>query len=165
VAKRYAYLDIETTGLSRDQYELTVVGIAVENTADSIDLVQLVGDEATETRIMQVLYGVDEIYTYNGSRFDLPFIKARLGLDIAGCIKHTDLMRICWKHKLKGGLKSVERQLGIPRSVKDVDGWMAVQLWWQYVNNNDEQALHTLLAYNAEDVLNLRALRVTLNVP
>jgi uncharacterized protein YprB with RNaseH-like and TPR domain len=33
-----------------------------------------------------------------------------------------------------------------------------------YVNNNNKQALRTLLAYNEEDVVNLRVLRQKLSV-
>jgi uncharacterized protein len=164
VTKKYAYLDIETTGLVRDSCQLTVVGIAVES-VDAVSIVQLVGEEATDVRVMEALAGVDELYTYNGSRFDLPFIKQALKLDLARTIPHTDLMRVCWKRSLKGGLKRVETQLGIGRVTKDVDGWVAVQLWWSYVNNNDEGALRKLLAYNAEDVLNLQTLRLKLGVP
>jgi uncharacterized protein YprB with RNaseH-like and TPR domain len=48
--------------------------------------------------------------------------------------------------------------------LRDVDGYVAVQLWWEYVNNNNKQALRTLLEYNAEDVVNLRVLRRELGV-
>jgi uncharacterized protein YprB with RNaseH-like and TPR domain len=41
---------------------------------------------------------------------------------------------------------------------------MAVRLWWDYVNNNDTAALQTLLAYNQEDVVNLKTLREKLGV-
>jgi uncharacterized protein YprB with RNaseH-like and TPR domain len=39
-----------------------------------------------------------------------------------------------------------------------------VQLWFDYVNNNNKQALRTLLEYNQEDVVNLRILRRKLKV-
>ncbi len=70
----------------------------------------------------------------------------------------------CWKQNLKGGLKGVERQLGIKRQLTDVDGYMAVQLWWDYINNNNQESLQTLLAYNEEDVVNLRVLRRKLGI-
>ena len=84
---------------------------------------------------LTLLDGVDEVYTYNGSRFDLPFIQARLGLNVKTCLRHTDLMYHCWRRNLKGGLKVVEARLGIERRLKEVDGFMAVRLWWDYVNN------------------------------
>ena len=58
----------------------------------------------------------------------------------------------------------VERILGIDRKLQGVDGYMAVQLWWKYVNNSDNRALRTLLDYNKEDVVNLKVLRQRLGV-
>jgi uncharacterized protein YprB with RNaseH-like and TPR domain len=162
-AKVRAYLDIETTGLSRRYYDITVVGVAVER-GGKLKLTQMVRPKITEAGLFSVLKGVDEIYTYNGSRFDLPFIKTRLGVDIKDEFNHRDLMYDCWKKKLKGGLKAVERKLGIKRRLKDIDGFMAVRLWRDYVHDNDKSALKTLLEYNAEDVVNLRVLRRKLGV-
>jgi uncharacterized protein YprB with RNaseH-like and TPR domain len=161
--KRRAYLDIETTGLSRYYSDLTVIGIGLE-TARKVRVVQLIEDDLSERKLLKLLEGVDELYTYNGSRFDLPFIKAELGIDLKQAFKHTDLMYDCWRNDLKGGLKAVERKLNIYRELKDVDGHMAVQLWWDYVNDNNKQALKVLLAYNREDVVNLKVLRRKLGV-
>jgi hypothetical protein len=158
-----AYLDIETTGCSRWRHELTVIGIAVER-REMMDVVQLVGEKITDVRVIKALAGVDMLYTYNGRRFDLPFIKHRLGLDLERHFRHRDLMYDCWKHQLKGGLKVVETKLGIMRQTKGIDGWMAVCLWWDYVNNRSAAALQTLLMYNREDVVNLKTLREKLGV-
>jgi uncharacterized protein YprB with RNaseH-like and TPR domain len=153
-----AYLDIETTGLSPAVSEITVVGIHISNGADT-RFVQLVGGDITTANILEALTGVSTIYTYNGSRFDLPFIFSRLGTDLAGLFRHCDLMYHCWQNNLYGGLKSVERQLDIPRRLRDIDGYQAVKLWWRYVNDYDEAALATLLEYNKEDVINLKSLK------
>ena len=153
-----SYLDIETTGLSPVHSQITVVGIHLCSGVGS-RLVQLVGDDVTADNILEALQGASVIYTYNGSRFDLPFIYARLGLDLAGIFVHRDLMYDCWRNNLWGGLKSVERQLGIRRALVGVDGYEAVTLWWRYVNDYDHDALATLLEYNKEDVLNLKTLR------
>jgi uncharacterized protein YprB with RNaseH-like and TPR domain len=161
--KYRAYLDIETTGLSRYYSDLTVVGIALEN-GSKCRVVQLLEDDIYQAKLLRVLKGVDEIYSYNGSRFDLPFIKAKLGIDLKDYFKHTDLMYDCWRKSLKGGLKVVERLLGIQRRLADVDGYMAVQLWWDYVNNMNEESLVRLLAYNEEDVVNLQLLRQKLGI-
>jgi uncharacterized protein YprB with RNaseH-like and TPR domain len=74
-------------------------------------------------------------------------------------------MHRCWQKKLFGGLKAVERCVGIERQLKEVNGYEAVRLWWQYRNNYDEDALKTLLAYNREDVINLHVLRRRLYQP
>ena len=161
--KLRAYLDIETTGLSRNYCDLTVIGIALEKNR-KCRVIQLIENDLSKSKLLKTLKGVDEIYTYNGSRFDLPFIEAQLGVDLKKCFKHTDLMYDCWRQDLKGGLKVVERLLGINRKLKGVDGYMAVLLWYDYVNNHNKRALRTLLEYNEEDVVNLRVLRRKLKV-
>jgi uncharacterized protein len=152
------YLDIETTGLSPWYSDITVIGIHLCRGAYT-SFIQLVGDDITSDGILLALDGVDTIYTYNGARFDLPFIHRRLGLNLEASFRHCDLMYHCWRCNLRGGFKAVERQLGIDRRLTGVDGYQAVRLWWRYVNSYDQDALSTLLEYNKEDVLNLRVLK------
>ena len=153
-----AYLDIETTGLSWFYNDITVVGIYLVNGSEN-RLVQLVGKEVTSDNLLEAINGVNTIYTYNGSRFDLPFIRASLDVDLTDHYHHHDLMYDCWRNNLYGGLKSVEQQLGIPRQLKGISGWDAVILWWRYQNSGNQNALATLLKYNEEDVVNLKVLR------
>ncbi len=153
-----AYLDIETTGLSPTDCEITVVGIHFCR-GKKTDLVQLVGRDIFSYSILDALKDVDIIYTYNGSRFDLPFIHLKHGVNLAELYPHRDLMYDCWRYNLKGGLKAVERQLGINRKLTEVNGWEAVKLWWKYVESFDLDALNTLLEYNKEDVVNLKTLK------
>lgn len=157
-----AYLDIETTGLSSYSSDLTVIGIHIESKSEEV--VQLIGDEISRDGLMKVLINVGTLYTYNGSRFDLPFIREKLGVDLTQCCPHTDLMYACWQRNLKGGLKAVERQLGIERKLTDVNGWVAVQLWNNYKSSGCMYSLNKLLEYNKEDVLNLKKLRGMLKV-
>ena len=155
---REAYLDIETTGLSPDNCQITVIGIYITGDGED-EMIQLVGDEISDEAITSALEGVNVLHTYNGARFDLPFIDAHHKVNLAEEFEHIDLMFDCWKNNLYGGLKSVERQLGIDRKLKEVNGYEAVRLWWAYVNDNDEEALKTLLEYNKEDVVNLKTLK------
>ena len=153
-----AYLDIETTGLSCQYADITVIGLYLVNGKDS-RMVQLVDKEVTRGNLLEAVKGVQTIYTYNGSRFDLPFIHGSLGIDLETCAVHHDLMYDCWRCNLRGGFKSVEQQLGIPRQLKGISGWDAVMLWWRYQYYDDRTALATLLEYNREDVMNLKVLR------
>lgn len=157
-----AYLDIETTGLRSYFNKITVVGIYLSNDSEE-RLVQLVGREVTDANILLALADAREIFTYNGSRFDLPFIYDRVGLNLKYIFKHTDLMYHCWRRNLRGGLKSVERQLGIPRKLQDITGIDAVRLWYRYKEHDDIEALSALLEYNREDVVNLKVLKTMLD--
>ncbi len=89
-----SYLDIETTGLSPSSCEITVVGVYLCN-GDEGRCVQLVGREVTARGILDAVNNAETIYTYNGSRFDLPFIRRQLGIDLAGTFQHRDLMYDC----------------------------------------------------------------------
>ena len=153
-----AYLDIETTGLSPWDNEITVVGIHICSGAET-RFIQLVGEDITADSLLEALTGVSVIYTFNGSRFDLLFISYRLGVDLDQRFMHHDLAYDCWRKNLYGGLKRVERKLDIKRRLTEIDGYEAARLWRRYVNDHDEDALKTLLEYNKEDVLNLKTLK------
>ncbi len=158
-----AYLDIETTGLSPFADAITVVGV-YRRYADGYRMTQLVGPNITRAAVEGLLEGVDTLYTYNGIRFDAVFLETRLQVEFPRSLTHKDLMHDCWRRGLYGGLKSVERQLGIERRLLGVAGREAVDLWWRYIRKGDSTALDTLLRYNEEDVLNLKILRERLSV-
>ncbi|MFC1901282.1 ribonuclease H-like domain-containing protein [Chloroflexota bacterium] len=153
-----AYLDIETTGLSFSNDVITVIGIYLCN-GEETSFIQLVGNDITDVNLMEALEGVSKVYTYNGQRFDLPFIHTHIGINLAEIFDHQDLMFDCWNRNLYGGFKGVEKQLGINRELTEVNGYEAVKLWWRYINDYDQMALNTLLAYNKEDVVNLKVLK------
>ena len=158
-----AYLDIETTGLSSSNNYITVIGLYLVN-GERAKMVQLVSPDVTRQNLLEALDGVRTIYTYNGKRFDLPFIRDSLKIELDERYHHHDLMFDCWRCNLFGGFKNVEVQLGIPRKLKGISGFEAVTLWWQYLNEDNPHALKTLLDYNQEDVINLKALRERLPV-
>jgi uncharacterized protein YprB with RNaseH-like and TPR domain len=153
-----AYLDIETTGLSFVSDSITVIGIYLCNSSDS-KFLQLVGEQVTRENLIGALHNVRSIYTYNGRRFDLPFIHNAIGVDLESLYEHCDLMYACWRNNLKGGFKAVERQLKISRRLQDMDGYKAVQLWKHYTRYGNKKALELLLEYNREDAVNLKKLR------
>jgi uncharacterized protein YprB with RNaseH-like and TPR domain len=61
----------------------------------------------------------------------------------------------CWKNNLKGGLKAVERTLGIGRDIDGKGDDDPRLLWRRYRMHRDENSLERLLSYNQEDTLNL----------
>ena len=148
---RIAFLDIETTG-SFGEDLTTVVGIHDGNTLHQFvrhenlrDWLDLIADRTL-------------LVTFSGASFDLPFLRREFGVPLD--VLHIDLCPLLRKLGYKGGLKSVEQQLGLarPDSTAGLTGHDAVRLWFDWEHNDNTDALETLLAYNAEDVLNMRHL-------
>jgi uncharacterized protein YprB with RNaseH-like and TPR domain len=140
-------LDIETCAGG----DVTVVGIYREDRG----LRQLVGGEITDVNVWDALEGVDTLCTFNGDRFDLPILERQLRVNLRERFASLDLLRECRRAGLKGGLKRLEERFGIARDTRGMNGWDALQLWARYENDGDQNALHVLLEYNREDVMNL----------
>ena len=150
-----AYLDIETTF----DNTISVVGIHIPGK----DMVQLTGTQVTDVEIAMALKGVSAVVTFNGASFDLPFIRRITGLEVRDLAEHRDLLHVCRKRGLKGGLKRVEVLLGIGRDSGITDGRMAPRLWQRWETDGDEEALRVLLEYNKEDCVNLEILESILD--
>ncbi len=148
---KVAYLDIETTGAG-PWAQVTVVGVFDGVRAhtfihgDNLDL------------LPEFLEQFALIVTFNGSTFDLPFLRRRFsGLEIDQL--HFDLRYALRALGFRGGLKTIERSLGLVReeSINGLTGEDAVRLWMDYVNG-DDTALELLVKYNTADVVNLEPL-------
>ncbi len=148
-----AYLDIETTGLGSPADHITTIALYDGRSVHHYVHGENLDDFSRDIR----RYGL--IVTYNGKRFDIPFIERTLG--IAMPQPHIDLMHVLHSLGIKGGLKGCERQLGIARDgLEGVDGYFAVLLWRDYVESGRRASLETLLAYNCADAVNLETLLV-----
>lgn len=149
------YLDVETDRNGR----LTVVGFYHR----AAGLIQLVGGEITRKNLLANLPPSGNLYTYNGHCFDLRCIRCQLGLNLREIYESVDLRWVCQARGLTGGLKAVERTLGIRRELPEVDGYQAMILWEEY-RRGDLEALWRLLFYNREDVMNLIPLKERLGL-
>lgn len=149
---RCAFLDIETTGLSNDSHEITVIGIY-----DGEDTYQYINGINLE-EFEEAVECYDLLVTFNGTRFDLPFI-CRSFRNFRFRQAHIDLRYVLRRLGLRGGLKRIEPLLGIARSpeIQEMGGYEAVLLWLQYCRG-DLSALQRLLLYNQADVVNLKTI-------
>lgn len=144
------YLDIETNG-----YDLvTVIGFDSDETGP----VQLFGRDVTRGKLLSALPKTGIMYTFNGERFDVPKIEAATGVNLLDRFRSCDLMRVGWAHGLKGGQKALEDKLGFERELPGLNGLCAIEFWTRYTEG-DEEALETLLRYNAEDLAGMRFLK------
>ena len=145
------YLDIETTGLSPRHADVTMVGLSDGRRYQALVRGQGLGERA----LAEALRGCKLLVTYFGSQFDVPFLRHHfpgIGWDVA----HFDLCFAARRVGLTGGLKTVERKLGIARgeAIAEVDGFEAVRLWRRH-QRGDPGALAILREYNEADTRNL----------
>lgn len=147
-----AFFDIETTGLSPSRDRITVVGIYNGNESKTYVRGINLGDIVEEFSKYRLLV------SFNGARFDIPFIKSEFP-EIEFKQLHIDLMYPLRRIGYSGGLKNIEKVLGICRSEETdgMDGFDAVRLWRQY-EKGDKEALGLLLKYNREDIVNLKTI-------
>ena len=101
----------------------------------------------------------DILVSYNGERFDLPFIRKAFNIRL-NCF-HVDLFPVLNALGYRGGLKHCLDVMGVERRFHDVNGETAVLLWEAYEKNHDPEALEKLKGYNAEDAWSLTAAMAT----
>ncbi len=147
------FVDIETTGLSKYDNEITVIGLY-----DGKESKIFVNGKNLES-FPDELRKYSFIVTFNGSLFDIPFIKAKFP-DLNINPFHADLRFIMKNLGYSGGLKKIEKEMGIEREgdLAGMTGYDAVKLWQAYKKHNDEKALDKLIRYNIEDIENLKTL-------
>lgn len=149
-ADRMGFLDIETTGMGTHAHP-TVIGLYDFGAGEMHQWVY--GENLHE--FADYVEDFQVLVTFFGTGFDLPVLRAwdqRIHFHQI----HVDLCPLLRRLGYKGGLKSIEKQLGIARDdlVEGLSGLDAVRLWWRW-KRGDENALQTLLDYNREDVVNM----------
>ncbi len=112
------YLDIETTGLSSVFDTITTVGLYDGRKYK----VFVEGDNLQE--LPAHLSGYSVVVTFNGAGFDLRFLRLAFP-NLALPPIHIDLRWITRKLGMKGGLKSIEAELGLkrPDGIEDLTGY------------------------------------------
>ncbi len=149
-----AYLDIETTGVSRYS-PITVVGISDGKRTHAL----VRGKNLNHWNLKSILQSASMIVTFNGSSFDLPIIEHNFPGAIPK-VPHLDLRNALRRLGYSGGLKNIERELGLTRDrrVEFMTGADAVYLWRLWERGGNANALDLLIEYNSCDCLNMRPL-------
>ncbi|HRR32685.1 MAG TPA: ribonuclease H-like domain-containing protein [Kiritimatiellia bacterium] len=149
---RASFFDIETSGLDADSIVTLVCCyhrgqplrfLADENLDDFLNLLD-------EIRLL---------VSFNGSSFDVPRVLDRFHIPALPCA-HVDLRWLCHHAGWRGGLKAIERALGLrrPPDLEGLGGAEAVGLWQAWRDRQDEQARRTLERYCTADTVMLQML-------
>jgi len=146
------YLDIETDG-GRNGDSVTTIGMY-----DGNEFTCLIKGRDLD-HFPDIIARYSMIVTFFGTGFDVPMLqKCFRGIRMDQL--HLDLCPTLKRLGIRGGLKKIEKQLGIQRGddTDGLDGLDAIRLWRRYTTLGDDGALETLIAYNREDVVNMERL-------
>ena len=165
--ERLLFIDIETTGLSRETTYLYLIGCGYF-TAASYETIQWFSEEVKEERyilddFLRFSEGFDTLVHYNGGKFDIPYLKHKAGLHRLPFpieqFASIDLYRRLKPYGKLLGLsslkqRSVEEFLGVlsddPNTGRDL-----IHVWFDYVRSPSEELLKPLLYHNSEDLLGM----------
>lgn len=165
-----AFFDIETTGFSKKYAFVYLIGLAVRQNG-AIHIYQfLAQDRGEEASLLSAFHRhlpFDcTLITFNGTGFDIPFLKSRETLyaipDAWNSCQQTDLYKITAKLSRLFQLpnkkqKAVERFLGIEREDK-MNGGELIDVYYAYEKQQDASSEALLLLHNYEDVLGMTKL-------
>ncbi len=167
---RIGFFDIETTGLSPDRCKLILAGVSYYD-GDTLTTRQIFADDPSEepiviSEILNELKSFDMIVTYNGKRFDIPFLLKRAHknhIHINEALPYNlDLYPVVRKFSpLKDMLpdlkqKTLETFAGLSKSRTDeISGAESVELYYYYTGTKDEKIRDVILLHNRDDITQL----------
>ena len=148
---RAVYLDIETDSFG----QITVVGLYGHGRMTSL----VRGESLNTARLGEVFRQYDLLVTFCGTTFDLPMLLRQFP-DLPLDQPHLDVCLLGRRLGYRGGLKAIERQLGITRGqeLEGMNGDDAVRCWNRWRHSREEEAKARLLHYNEADCVNLQPL-------
>ena len=164
-------LDIEATGLDPSRCKVILMGLLTE-TDSGVKVTQFLADNHYEEHlVLQAtldflrVEGIDYLITFNGLRYDIPFINTRLDanfMDDNLSMYDFDLYRFLRKcSNLPNHLESLsqascENYFGIAGNRQDtITGRESVALFDEYSINGNSTIEKIILTHNREDVLQL----------
>ncbi len=171
------FLDIETTGLSPVNAEVYLIGTAALR-EEKLYIRQFFAENTSEEKeILQAFAGYldsfDTIITFNGNKFDIPFLEKRsflYGIDLAFSEKTgIDIYKRIQPYKKILGLPdmkqvTLEKFLHIRRNDKK-SGRELIALYGNYIASGNKYCLDLLLQHNHDDIRGLSELLPLLSYP
>lgn len=155
---KVALVDIETTGLTPGYDQITVIGLADANGARVFVAGRPQTGDDLLNKFIEIIRGYKLVVTFNGASFDIPFIEKHFrDTNFRFDMPHIDLLLPARSLGLSGGLKDMEKQIGIvrPNEIKEMRGLEAIQLWGAW-KNGDLNAYKKLTTYCKADCVNLK---------
>jgi hypothetical protein len=168
----FLFLDLETTGLGRNQTFAFLIGLGYyEKDQLVVEQIFLPVPEAEVNsfdRLAELLSRKAVLITFNGKTFDIPILESRLlynriWLNLREK-EHIDLLQLArrlWKNKLPScALETLEFYLmgKIREEEWDIDSELIPQTYFQYLQTGEPEALKKVFIHNQLDILHTAAL-------
>lgn len=171
------FFDIETTGFSPKRTSLYMIGYAVQDKGNA-NIIQLLADDPSEEELLLRTFldnisGLSRMITFNGSGFDLPYLKEKLNTfslpDPFDRLKELDIFKRIRPYKVLLKLsdckqKTVEDFLSLSRE-DTYNGGDLIPVYRHYSATHDDLPLSLLLRHNFEDVTGMIDLLPVLSYP
>ena len=175
-------LDIETTGLRKETDMIILIGCTYPE-KDRLHLIQWFNDDAVSEEEMlreflAFLQGRSgPLITFNGERFDIPFLKAHLNYNdmsdspyshpLIDSFTSLDLYREihCFSHLFsmeRSTQKDWEIHMGICREDR-ISGAQVITCYKEYLKTKDQELGSLILLHNRDDILHLASLPALLS--
>ncbi len=149
---RAAFFDIETDGLGKDA-NVTMIACLLDGRLELF-----IRGENLDAFLARV-ESADLLVSFNGATFDEPKLLDHFRIPKFPC-PHLDLRKICKAHGITGGLKQIEKQIGLhrPADIVFMTGEDADWMWRAWEKDRDIVLWKKLLRYCAADVIALQHL-------
>ncbi len=146
------YLDIETTG-DQQRPEITLIIAKHKGNLHTYTAEHNLDD------FLHLLDDITMLVTFNGASFDVPQMENHFHIPMRD-IAHIDLRWVCYHTQMRGGLKEIERAIGLirPTDLIGMDGAEADWLWQRWKATSNPALLNRLTRYCAADVIGLEHL-------
>lgn len=147
-----SYFDIETNG---EPYGDNITLIVCYHKGR---LYKFLNGENLES-FLDLLDDITILVSFNGTSFDIPMVQNYFHIPKIPCA-HVDLRWLAYHVGFKGGLKEIEKSIGIqrPANLVGINGMDAILLWMEWKNNRNQEALNILIHYCSADVISLQLL-------
>ncbi|MCL5946606.1 MAG: ribonuclease H-like domain-containing protein [Chloroflexi bacterium] len=167
---QYAFLDIESTGLtgSANSYAF-LIGLA-RPIPEGIFIRQLfLTNPGRERALLQATEEfcspASVLITFNGRSFDVPLLRTRALITrthLALPVEHLDLLppaRQLWRPRLQScALSNLERHILDVWRIDDIPSSLIPELYYRYLHSADLTNLQPVFAHNQQDILAMVAL-------
>ena len=171
---KVGFFDIETTGLSPARSQLMLSGLLIPQDGAYVSrqiLAESLSEEAAVLeQTLEDLCKLDAVVTYNGARFDIPFLERRarvcgipfsprslpFDLDLYKVVRyHSDLRRFLPNLQQT----TLENFLGLwDQRMDQISGKESVMLYHQWLVEREADLMKLILLHNSDDIHQLARL-------